>query len=245
MSDNKNCLGLIPARAGSKRVPKKNIKLLAGHPMIAYTISAALKSGVFSRVIVSTESEEIKEIALKYGAEVPFLRPPEYAIDHSPDIEWIKHLLETFRDQRETAEFFSILRPTNPFRQPETIIRAWKLFSADDEADSLRAIEKCGQHPGKMWRLEGKYMKPIMENPDKNGTPWHSMQYQSLPEIYEQNASLEIARCSVPLEKGTIAGEKIIPFITKGYEGFDINRPEDWMVAEYLIKNKMVKLPLI
>lgn len=242
------CLGLIPARSGSKRVTNKNIRLLDGHPMLAYTISAALDSGVFSRVIVSTESEEIAEIARRYGAEVPFLRPVEYAGDHSPDIEWIRHLIQTLYAQGETAECFSILRPTSPFRQPETIQRAWRAFVADGQADSLRAVEKCAQHPAKMWRIhegEKQRMTPVMVNPDPNGTPWHSTPYQALPQVYTQNASLEIAWCRIPLEEGTIAGEAIMPFVTEGYEGFDINQPVDWIIAEYLIQNREAVLPKI
>jgi N-acylneuraminate cytidylyltransferase len=231
------CLGLIPARAGSKRVPKKNIKMLAGRPLIAYAISAAWQSGVFSRVIVSTDSPEIAKIALQYGAEVPFLRPAELAGDHSPDIEWVRHLLAELKKVGEEAECFSILRPVNPFRQPATIQRAWEHFLSDMKVDSIRAVEKCGQHPAKMWFVDKvkNRMEPVLKNPDKKGTPWHSKQYQSLPEIFVQNASLEIAWCDVPLKKGTIAGNKIRPFLTENYEGFDINNLEDWIVAEYLI----------
>lgn len=239
-----SCLGFIPARSGSKRIVNKNTKLLNGHPLLAYTISAALNSKIFSRVIVSTDSGEIADIALKYDAEVPFLRPKEFATDISPDIEWVKHLLLEFQNQGKMAECFAILRPTSPFRQPETIDRAWKQFLADD-ADSLRAVEKCKQHPAKMWSIKGGRMEPVMKNPDSSGTPWHSMPYQVLPEVYVQNASLEIAQCSVPLVRGTIAGDEIMPFFTEKYEGFDINTSEDWIVAEYLINNKLARLPKI
>lgn len=240
--NQKKCLGLIPARSGSKRVPNKNIKLLNGHPLLAHTIEAALRSEVFTRVIVSTESEVIKEIALKYGAEVPFLRPSEYATDSSPDIEWIKYLLGVLKNTGDDSECFSILRPTSPFRKPETIQRAWEQFIADGQADSLRAIEKCAQHPAKMWKIDegGKRMRSLLVNPDLTGTPWHSMPYQKLPEIYVQNASLEIAWCDTVLQQGTIAGDSIMPFITEGYEGFDINHMEDWIVAEYLLTNNLV-----
>jgi CMP-N,N'-diacetyllegionaminic acid synthase len=235
------CLGLIPARAGSKRVPNKNIKILAGHPLLTYTIRSAMLSGVFSRIIVSTESEETKKIALKYGAEVPFMRPEEFAQDNSPDIEWVKYTLTKLKEQGDDAECFSILRPTSPFRTLETYKKAWDLFLKNKECDSLRAIEKCSQHPYKMWLVKGSRMKPLFVNPNKKSIPWHSMSYQLLPEIYVQNASLEIAWQKTPLFKGTIAGDKILPFITEGYEGFDINFLEDWIMAEYLIKNKLVK----
>ena len=237
------CLALIPARAGSKRVLSKNTKLLNGHPMLAYTIAAALDSSIFQRVIVSTDNEEIAAIARQYGAHVPFLRPAMMATDQSPDIEWLSHLLMKLRESGEAADCFSILRPTSPFRQPETIQRAWNAFVADGLADSLRAVEKCTQHPAKMWQIQGNRMTPVMSNPDSSGTPWHSMPYQSLPPVYAQNASLEVAWCRVPLEKGSIAGETILPFVTEGYEGFDINTPEDWIVAEYLVHEGLATLP--
>lgn len=243
--ENLQCIGFIPARSGSKRIPNKNIKILGGHPMIAYTIVAAKASGVFNKIIVSTDSEEIKEIAIRYGAEVPFLRPEKFSGGLSPDIEWVLHALHEMNSRQIKADYFAILRPTSPFRLPETIQRAWQQILNNPEADSLRAVEKCSQHPAKMWKVEGDYIYPLMENPDKNAIPWHSMPYQSLPEIYVQNASLEIARTSIPLTKGTIAGEKIIPFFTEKYEGFDINLLEDWIVAEYLLANDLVKLPKI
>lgn len=237
------CIALIPARFGSKRVPNKNIKKLNCKPLIAYTIMAALSSNVFSRVIVSTDSEKIKAIAEQYGAEVPVLRPSEYAGDTSPDIEWINHLLSELIKQGETAQCFSILRPTSPFRQSETIKRAWQEFLSDGKADSLRAIEKTKLHPAKMWQVKDNRMTPVMQNLDKSSTPWHSMQYQSLPEIYVQNASLEIAWVKTVTEKNSIAGEEIMPFITENYEGFDINNQEDWVIAEHLIENNLAELP--
>ena len=238
-------VALIPARSGSKRLPNKNIKDLKGHPLIAYTIKAALDSKIFSRVIVSTDSDEIGQIALSYGAEVPFLRPKEIASDTSSDIEWVKHALDYLSHNDKLEECFSILRPTSPFRQPETIRRAWKFFLDHPECDSLRAVERVSQHPGKMWQINGKYIEPLMKNPDQNDTPWHSKQYQALPEVYVQNASLEIAWTRIPLGQNLIAGEKIIPFFTKGYEGFDINKSEDWVVAEYLVNNNLVQLPKV
>jgi CMP-N,N'-diacetyllegionaminic acid synthase len=234
--------GLIPARSGSKRVPDKNIRLLAGHPVMAYTIAAALESKIFSDVIVSTDSEHYAEIARYYGAEVPFMRPPELAGDVSPDIEWVAYTLKKLKEAGRQYDCFSILRPTNPFRMPETIQRAWQAFLAEDGVDSLRAVEKCQQHPGKMWVVRGNRMMPLLPlSPPQQ--PWHSSQYQSLPEVYVQNASLEIAWTRVVLEERTIAGTILMPFLTEGYEGFDVNNPYDWSLAENILKNQDVQLP--
>jgi CMP-N,N'-diacetyllegionaminic acid synthase len=237
-------VGLIPARAGSKRVPDKNIRPLAGHPVMAYTIAAALESNVFSDVIVSTDSEQYAEIARYYGAEVPFLRPPELAGDVSPDIEWLEYTLKKLEEDGRKYDCFSILRPTSPFRLPETIQRAWQAFLTEEGVDSLRAVEKCQQHPGKMWIVRGNRMMPLLPlgPPDQ---PWHSSQYQSLPEVYVQNASLEIAWTQVVLQERTISGNVLMPFFTKEYEGFDVNSPYDWELAENLVAKKEVALPPI
>jgi CMP-N-acetylneuraminic acid synthetase len=237
-------IGLIPARAGSKRVPDKNIRPLAGHPVMAYTIAAALDSGIFTDVIVSTDSEQYAEIARHYGAEVPFMRPVELAGDVSPDIEWIEYTLKRLEKDGRTYDCFSILRPTSPFRQPETIQRAWKAFLAEDGVDSLRAVERCRQHPGKMWVIRSKRMMPLLPlSPPEQ--PWHSSQYQALPEVYVQNASLEIAWTRVVLQEQTIAGTVLMPFLTEGYEGFDVNDPYDWDLAEHLVKNISAQLPRV
>lgn len=241
---NPNVLALIPARAGSKRVAGKNVRLLAGHPLLAYTVSAALMSGVFATVVVSTDAEEYAEIARRYGAEVPFLRPSAYAGDLSPDIEWVDYTLRRLQEEERSFDCFSILRPTSPFRQPETIQRAWQQFRQEQGIDSLRAVEKCRQHPGKMWVVRGGRMTPLLPlGPPEQ--PWHSSQYQSLPEVYVQNASLEIAWTRVVFEEHTIAGNSILPFFTQGYEGLDINDDKDWWYAEYLIKEGKARLPLI
>jgi CMP-N-acetylneuraminic acid synthetase len=237
-------VALIPARSGSKRVPDKNIRLLAGHPVMAYTIAAALDSRIFSDVIVSTDSENYAEIARYYGAEVPFLRPAELAGDVSPDIEWLEYTLKRLREEGRNYDCFSILRPTSPFRLPETIQRAWHAFLAEEGVDSLRAVEKCQQHPGKMWVVRGKRMMPLLPlSPPEQ--PWHSSQYQSLPEVYVQNASLEIAWTRVFLEDRTIAGTVLMPFLTEGHEGFDVNNPHDWFLAEQLVANGKAVLPVI
>lgn len=240
--DKIHCVGLIPARAGSKRVPNKNIKELAGHPLIAYSICAAIESAVFDSVVVATDSEQYASIAIKYGAEVPFLRPSATAGDKSPDIEWVKFMLDGLAGAGLEYDCFSILRPTSPFRKPETIRRAWAQFSADGSADSLRAVEKCAQHPGKMWVVDGARMTPLLDQP-KGEQPWHSSQYAALPEVYVQNASLEIAWTRVVYEQSTIAGDVIMPFLTEGDEGFDVNTPYDWGLAEKLVEEGDARLP--
>jgi CMP-N,N'-diacetyllegionaminic acid synthase len=238
-----SCIALIPARAGSKRVPHKNIALLAGHPLIAYSICAARQSGVFEKVLVSTDSEDYARIARHYGAEVPFLRPNTIAGDKSPDIEWIKYTLKKLADAGETFDAFSILRPTSPCRKPGTIKRAWDQFKSQDGIDSLRAVELCGQHPGKMWVVRGKRMHPLMPMTAEGITPYHSTQYTGLPLVYVQNASLEIAWSSIALEQSTIAGEVLTPFLTRDDEGLDVNTQRDWRLLEMMVEDGSATLP--
>ena len=235
-------IALIPARSGSKRVKNKNVRLLAGHPLLAYSIAAARESDVFAAIVVSTDSEEIAAVARSYGAEVPFLRPASMARDHSPDIEWIEHLLGALRSAGRVHDCFSILRPTSPFRLGDTIRRAWRAFLEQEGVDSLRAVEPCSQHPGKMWVIYGERLLPLLPlGPPEQ--PWHSSATQSLPRVYVQNASLEIAWTRVVLEGRTIAGETIVPFVTEGHEGFDINQQEDWERAELLVRRGEATLP--
>jgi N-acylneuraminate cytidylyltransferase len=236
-----SAVALIPARHGSKRVPGKNVRPLAGHPAIAYTIAPALDSGVFDSVIVSTDAEEVAAIARYYGADVPFLRPAAFSGDTSPDIEWVEHTLVELRKRGRTWDCFSLLRPTSPFRSADTIRRAWKHFHAQEGVDSLRAVEKCAQHPGKMWVVRGARMFPLL--PFGGAQPWHSTPYQALPPVYVQNASLEIAWSRVVFEDRSIAGDVMVPFMTDAHEGFDINDPRDWMIAERLIADGAAQLP--
>jgi CMP-N,N'-diacetyllegionaminic acid synthase len=239
-----SAVALIPARSGSKRVPGKNVRPLAGHPVIAYTIAAALESGVFSDVVVSTDSDEYAAVASYYGATIPSLRPAELAGDVSPDIEWVDYTLRNLAALGRPYAAFSILRPTSPFRLPDTIRRAWQEFSGETGVDSLRAVEPCRQHPGKMWVVRGRRMVPLLPlgTPTR---PWHSMQYQSLPQVHVQNASLEIAWSRVVLEGGTIAGDVVMPFFTTGLEGFDVNQPDEWRRAEAIAADHPEALPII
>jgi N-acylneuraminate cytidylyltransferase len=237
-------VALIPARGGSKRVPGKNIRRLGGHPLIAYAICGARSAGIFDAVIVSTDDAETGEIARRYGAEVPFLRPAELAADKSPDIDWIEDVLKRLSESGRAFDCFSILRPTSPFRSAESIRRAWEIFQRHPGAHSLRAVRPCSEHPGKMWVIRGEVMYPLM--PMRIGdTPWHSNQYAALPEIYVQTASLEIARTDIVTNGRSIAGEIVIPFVTEGNESVDVNTPTDWEFVEFLLERGKLQLPTL
>jgi CMP-N,N'-diacetyllegionaminic acid synthase len=232
-------LALIPARSGSERVRDKNIRLLAGHPLLAYAVASARDSGIFDRIVCSTDSGKIAEVAQRYGADVPFLRPAKLATATSPDIEWITHTLERLEQHHD---LFAIVRATNPFRGPEVLRRGLEQLLATPEADSIRAVELVKQHPGKMWVVEGKTMRPLLDQSHLAGA-WHAGQYQALPEVYVQNSALEIAWTRVVSQTGTREGRVVAPFLTRGYEGFNIDDEEDWERARRLLDAGEVTLP--
>ena len=236
-----SAVAFVPARSGSERVPQKNVRSLAGHPLIAYAIETALQSGVFDRVVVSTDAEEIAGVARWYGADVPFLRPAEYATSISPDAEWLRFTLERLDTEHDV---FAIVRATNPFRGPETVRRGLRQLLATPEADSLRAVELVKQHPGKMWVLaeNGRTMRPLLEQ-EHLDVAWHAGQYQALPPVYAQNSALEIAWTRVVSETGTREGRVVAPFLTEGYEGFNVDDEEDWERAERLVATGAARLP--
>jgi N-acylneuraminate cytidylyltransferase len=233
---------LIPARFGSVRIPQKNIKPLAGHPLIAYTIAAAKQSGIFAGVWVSTENAEVVNVAMRYDCP-SIWRSQAAATNESPDIDWLMEILNG--PMWGDVEAIAILRPTSPFRTAATIQRAWEKFS-NSTYHSLRAVEPVKQHPAKMWVLDtsvyGGLITPLIGD-RLNGHPMHSCPTQILPQVYTQNASLEMALVSAVRETKTISGEIIGPFFTEGYEGFDLNTLDDWAYAEAQIASGQWTLP--
>ena len=236
-------IAFVPARSGSERVPGKNVRPLAGHPLLAYAIETARQSGIFERIVLSTDSDEIADVGRAYGADVPFLRPAEYATSTSPDIEWLRHTVERLD---EDYDVFAIVRATNPFRGPATIRRGYEQLLATPEADSIRAIELVKQHPGKMWVLDGdgRTMRPILDQSHLD-VAWHAGQFQALPPVYVQNSALEIAWMRVVSETGTREGRVLAPFFTEGYEGLNVDDEEDWQRAEQLVASGAAALPEI
>ena len=238
-----SAIALVPARSGSERVPGKNVRPLAGHPLLAYAIETARQSDVFQRIVCSTDSEAIADIARWYGADVPFLRPPEYATSTSPDVEWITFTLERLQ---EGYDLFAIVRATNPFRGPDALRRGLAQLLATPGADSIRAVELVKQHPGKMWVLEddGRLMRPLLDQSHLE-VAWHAGQYPALPHVYVQNSALEIAWTRVVSETGTREGRVLAPCFTAGFEGFNVDDEEDWERAEALVASRQVWLASI
>lgn len=236
-----SAIALIGARAGSERVPGKNVRRLAGHPLLAYAIATARLSGLFDRILVSTDSEAIAEVARWYGADVPFLRPDAFATSTSPDIEWIAWTLPQLD---EAYDLFAIVRATNPLRGPDVLQRGLAQLLATPEADSIRAVERVKQHPGKMWTIadDGRLMAPLLDQSHLD-VAWHAGQLQALPPVYVQNSALEIAWARVVAETGTREGRVLAPFLTHGYEGLNIDDEDDFARAEALVAAGRATLP--
>lgn len=230
---------LIPARAGSKRIPGKNTKLLGGKPLIQWTIDAAKAANV-AEVRISTDDMSIWAMAPN-DVRVD-QRKPELASDGAPDILWILDVLPWV-----TTPYIAICRPTSPFRTASTIRRGYAAFMASG-ADSLRAVEPVTEHPGKMWMDHDGFIQPVMPFRhyvlnDELPVPWHSMPTQMLPVVYKQNASLEITSVANVQSTRTISGYRVKPFFTDTTEGFDINTHGDWAEAEAIAAGLLSPAP--
>jgi len=218
MDDLKNIketeiLALIPARAGSKGIPRKNIMQIAGKPLIAYSIEHAIKSKYINRVIVSTDSDEISMISKKFGADVPFHRPIEFAQDLSPDIDVFKHALKWLKkNENYDPEFVVHLRPTGPVREIDIIDKAIMRILKDNSADSLRSISLANQTPYKMWNvINENRMEPLLRS-EINGD-LHSIPRQDLPKVFWQNGYVDIVRSKTVLRLNSMTGAKVIPYV--------------------------------
>ena len=231
-------VALIPARAGSKRIPGKNIRLLAGHPLLAYSIAAAQESGVCDRIICSTDSEEFAEIAISYGAEVPGLRPADLSTDGAHDIGFVRHAIEEWLD--DSIEFVTLLRPPNPLRRGPSIALALESLGGTSWADSIRALRPVSEHPGKMWRVDekGEATTYLDQGGSYNGPT------QDLEKLWVQSSALEIVRKNSVLRHNSISGDRVMALELPGREGLDLNSDLDWLVLETLVNAEPDLLPV-
>jgi len=239
---NPNILALIPARGGSKGIPRKNVRLIAGRPLIAYSIEHALKSRFIGRVVVSTDDEEIAAAARAAGAEVPFMRPAEFAQDLSPDLDVFRHALQWLRDRENyIPEMVVHLRPTGPVRRIELIDEAISRVVANPKADALRSVSVPSLTPYKMWRVDHGLLQPLLTVPGVKEP--YSMPRQMLPEVYWQNGYVDIVRACTVLEKNSMTGDTILPFVVTDhiYElDYEESIPEVEMVLQKLARGETV-----
>lgn len=228
-------MALIPARGGSRGVPRKNIRLLLGRPLIAYSIQHAQASVHINRIVVSTDDAEIAEIARQWGAEVPFMRPAEYAQDLSPDIDVFRHALVWLAEHEGyQPELVVHLRPTGPVRRVELIDQAISQMLAHPEADALRSVSWPIQTPYKMWRMDDDgYLQPLLH---VAGLPdCQSMPRQILPQVWWQNGYVDVIRPRAILEMNSMTGQRVLPFIVNE-PIYEIDYPDSIPIVEATLK---------
>jgi YrbI family 3-deoxy-D-manno-octulosonate 8-phosphate phosphatase len=236
-------LALIPARGGSKGIPRKNIRLFAGQPLIAYSISAGLQAKTVTRVIVTTDDEEIAELARGCGAETPFLRPAGLAQDGTLDLPVFQHALDWLA-QKENYHPQAVvhLRPTTPIRPPDLVDRSVSLLLAHSEADSVRGITPAHQNPFKMWLMDGedKPIRPLTNVPGID-EPYNSPR-QILPKAYSHTGLIDIIRPATIQVLNSMSGRIILPILFDPVYDVDLDTPEDWEIAEQRLLHDRPKM---
>jgi len=229
-------LALIPARGGSKGILHKNIKPFAGFPLIAWSIAAGLQAKSVSRVIVSTDDEEIAAAARTYGADVPFMRPYELAQDRTLDLPVFEHALKWLEDNEGYKPDYVVqLRPTSPIRPTDMIDSAVKILMDNPDADSVRGVVPAGQNPYKMWKFNGhdKPLNPLLE---VEGIPEpYNAPRQILPQAYWQTGHIDAIRTRTITHKNSLTGDVVFPLVIDPRYTVDIDTPADWVKYEALV----------
>ena len=230
-----NILAIIPARGGSKGIPRKNIRNFAGYPLIAWSIAAAKQSASVTRVLVSTDDEEIAAVARQFGAETPFLRPAEFAQDNTTDLPVFVHALKWLEEHEGYQPDVVVqLRPTSPIRPRELVDKAIEILLAHPDADSVRGVVPAGQNPHKMWRLtdENSPMKNLLDV-DGIDEPYNAPR-QTLPPVYWQTGHIDAIRTATILS-GSMSGKNIYPLVIDSRFTVDIDHLQDWARYEHLV----------
>jgi len=241
MEERQKILAVIPARSGSKSVPRKNIRLLAGKPLIAWTIEAAKKSRYLDRIIVSTDDGEIAAVAKSYGAEAPFLRPKEISQDLSTDVEFLLHALDWLRDH-EGYEPDIVLRlpPTSPLRTTAHIDEGIRVLLGDPEADAVRPVTEAPKHPYKMWRVGkgGKYLEPFLPESFTHMEEPYNMPRQALPKAYIHTGAMDVMRTRTIREMRSTSGKRLGYFFMSPEDSVNIDSLADFEIAEFFMRKR-------
>jgi CMP-N-acetylneuraminic acid synthetase len=234
-------LSLIPARGGSKSIPRKNIRTFAGFPLIAYSIAAGLAAETVTRVIVSSDDPEILAVARRFGAETPFLRPEQYSQDQTPDLPVFQHALNWLEENEAyRPEIVIQLRPTSPLRRVDHIDQAVYRLLERPDADAVRTVCIPFQNPFKMWRIGSNgLMKALLET--EFNEPYN-MPRQALPEVYWQTGYVDAAWTDTIQDQNSMTGRNILPLIIDPSEWIDIDSPDDWRRAERLLESGEITL---
>jgi len=205
-----NIIAIIPARSGSKSVKDKNIAQLGGHPLIAYSIAVAKLSGLVERVVVSTDSQEYAEIATRYGAEIPFIRPQEYSTDTSTDRDFLVHAMQWFKqNEGECPEYWVHLRPTTPLREPAIVDAAIQQIMNDQNATSLRSGFKAPESPLKWFTKDERgYFQGLIKDSDES----YNLPKEAFDTVYVPDGYVDVVMESYVISGNQIHGDKMIGF---------------------------------
>lgn len=225
-------LAVVPARGGSKGIPRKNIADFGGRPLIGWSIEAAHDARLVTRVIVSTDDDEIAGAARDCGGEVPFMRPAELAGDLVPDLPVFEHALAWLADHEAYVPDLVVqLRPTSPLRPPGLIDDAIERLAARPDADSLRAVCEPMNNPFKMWRIEDGVLVPLVDSgiPEQYNRP-----RQELPTVYWQIGTIDVIRTRTITEQQSMSGRTILPMVVDQALAADIDDPRSLQHAEDL-----------
>ena len=223
-------LTIIPARGGSKSIPKKNIVNLGGFPLIAYSIAAAKLSKKINRVIVDTDSEEIAGIAKKFGAEIPYLRPKEFATDTSTDLDFMNHAIGWFqKNEKEIPDYIVHLRPTTPLRDPSRIDEAIEKIIKNKEAACLRSGHEIRESPYKLFSISNDFFIGLFPQ-DKRPEYWNLPRQAFLP-VYQPDGYVDVIIPELVIKTGKLHGSKILAYISP--DTGEIDKAEDLKFAEF------------
>ena len=233
----KKVVAIIPARSGSKAIIDKNIRLLGGYPLIAYSIVVAKLSREIDRIIVSTDSDHYASIAKKYGAEVPLLRPKEISGDNNTDYEFFRHILGWMEENEEKIpDLFVHLRPTTPLRNVKEIDDAIKYMKDNKDASSLRSAYKTHLTPYKMFKKKGEYMEPFLSHNEKE---FYNLPRQHFEDAYIPNGVIDIVRPNIIQSTGLLHGDSMKLWETSKHPDIDVM--EDLDYAESCLNNPEFK----
>ena len=229
-------LAIIPARGGSKGLPGKNLRPLAGHPLIAYSVAAGLQSKLVDRVICSTDSEEIAEVARQYGAEVPFMRPAELSQDSSHDIDFFNHALKELGTTGYRPDIIVQLRPTDPIRRHGLVDDGVQLLIENPQAHSVRTITEPGYSPYKMWTVnDSGTLDPLLTVPGV-AEPFN-LPRQELPEVWWHIGVLDVIRTDNISQTNSLSGIVILPLMVERAASADIDTLDDFERASKLVES--------
>jgi CMP-N-acetylneuraminic acid synthetase len=229
----KKILVVIPARGGSKGVPRKNIREIAGKPLIAWVIDAALRAQEqFTHLIVSTDDEEIADIARFHGANVPFIRPAELASDEASSAVVIEHAVKYMEEQEKiTYDWTLLIQITNPLVQSEDIVNVIKIANKNPQASAVTSVQKSPVHPNKIKVIRDGYLKPHVD-----GTLETIRRQELSDSYYKRNGSLYMTRRDVLMQQGDMYGDKILPYLMPPERSFDIDTEMDLKIAETMLQ---------